>query len=161
MKNLVFSEHSKHPARPEDIAAFEKEFGLALPKAFVAFCEKYNGGFLETDLFRVPARYAEFHQEYPGGSGGLIADIVYGFAPDLPQASILKSIRRMPEGLFPITEDLLGNWVVLKTDDMEGTVYWFDHEVWDSPDHPHLFPIASNLMEFYEGLTVGDQSSCE
>lgn len=161
MENLRFSEHSKCPVQTKDIRALERKLGLVLPKAFVVFCERYNGGFSETDLYRVPTRYTEFHREYAGGSGAFCADILYGLSPDLPQASIHDALNRCHAGLFPIAEDLMGNWVVLKPDDMDGTVYWFDHELWDSPDHPHLFPIARNLIEFYEGLVKSDEESCE
>jgi len=161
IKALIFRERSNLVASPTEIKEFETEFGLRLPPAYIEFCSKYNGGFpaLSNRFYRVPDEFLEFHEEYgPTNEGpvGIIVDVLLGLTRSLEACDLrpeLLSMRTMSKiGIFPITLDLLGNSAVLREDSMSGRVYWRDHELWEAPDVPALFPIAESLELFYNQL---------
>jgi hypothetical protein len=153
--NLKFRKLSEHRATESEVKKFQKGFNLKLPSVFVDFCYQYNGGFPLGATFVVPAKFEEFHKEYPI-SKGLRIDFIYGLNPSLEQVQILSNKQFFEKSatvrLLPIAEDLLGNFAVVRCDTPEGNVFWLDHEIWDAPDVPHLFSIADDLRFFYENL---------
>jgi hypothetical protein len=162
IKPIIFQKGGT-PASAQDIRAFEAEFMLLLPTAFAEFCSKYNGGFPsdENRFYSVPENFREFHDEYSkstqGHPHGVGVDIFFGLAKTFPACDVrpeLLSLRKVSViKLFPISTDLFGNSVVLREDDIDGTVYWRDHELWEAPERPYLMPIAQNLETFYNSLT--------
>jgi hypothetical protein len=160
IKNLIFGKSASRLATPQDVDAFQRHLGIILPPTFVEFCQRYNGGFPDDQnkLYLVPQSYREFHTEYPSESAGIISDGLYGISSEVKGLQLLKELNNLPDGpsspLFPISFDLLGNYVVLKQDDLEGEVWWFDHELWDAPGIPALLPVAPDLESFYNGLTL-------
>jgi hypothetical protein len=163
IKPLVFGIQSKSIASANDIQAFEEELKLRLPSAFVEFCLEYNGGIPsdENNFYPVPEKFDDFHREYGPSSKktvGINTDRLFGLTRDLKACDIrdeIHSFRNIAEirGLFPISIDLFGNSAVLREDDLNGKVYWRDHELWEAPEHPYLMPIAENLETFYNSLT--------
>lgn len=160
IKPIIFRKHSKSLATNSDIQAFEVEFGIKLPPTFVEFCAKYNGGFpmRENRFYPVPEIFREFHNEYNEKPAGVITDCLFGLTKEIDACNIrdeFHSLREMAsiQGLFPISADLFGNSAVLQVDDLNGKVYWRDHELWEAPEHPYLMPIAENLEIFYNSLT--------
>jgi len=163
IKPLIFQMQSKSLASTNDVRAFEEEFKLRLPPAFAEFCLKYNGGIPSNDniFYPVPKIFEKFHSEYGPSKkepDGVITDRLFGLTRDLDACDIreeIRSIREIAEiqGLFPISIDLLGNSAVLLEDNLNGNVYWHDHELWEAPGRPYLMPIAENLETFYNSLT--------
>lgn len=160
IKPISFRKRSKSLATDNDIRAFEAEFGVKLPPTFVEFCLKYNGGFpmRENRFYPVPDIFREFHNEYSEKPAGIITDCLLGLTKEIDACNIRDELRSLREvasiqGLFPLSVDLFGNSAVLRVDDLNGKVYWRDHELWEAPERPYLMPIAENLETFYNSLT--------
>jgi len=162
IKPITFQMQSKSLASTSDIQTFEKEFSLRLPLAFAEFCLEYNGGIPSNGnkFYLVPENFTDFHREYgPSSQGvvGIITDRLFGLTRDLKSCDIrskLLSLREVSSiRLFPISIDLSGDYAVLREDDLNGIVYWRDHELWEAPEQPCLMPIAENLETFYNSLT--------
>lgn len=159
IRALTFNEAPSRSATAEDISRFEAKFNVELPTAFRGFCLRYNGGYpsSENECYLVPARFELFHTEYPTGDGGIIADGLFGLTTEIPGVSLWEEILDMPQAseglLLPISFDLGGNFVVMFGQRLNEVVYWWDHELWESPSKPLLLPIADSLEMFYDGLT--------
>lgn len=169
LKELSFNKRAPRTASPEDLAALESKLGVLFPPAFTEFCSRWNGGFPseENEFYPVPPSFKEFFEEYGPQADGVLAHIMLGATEEFSQCSLLRKYSLINYesnlGIIPITVDLMGNQVVLRTDDPGGIVYWRDHELWEMPDNPQpgpqfpdrprLFPIAPDLEYFYNSLT--------
>ena len=160
IKDLLFTDQAPAPASSERLATFEAQFGFHLPKALVEFCSKWNGGLPspENCFYYVPLKFSSFHQEYGAGGKGITVDGLFGLTSQPKRWDMERRFLSWGElstiGIIPISFDLLGNHVVLRTDSMDGSVLWWDHELWEAPERPHLIPIADNLEMFYNSLTL-------
>lgn len=160
IKQLFFTDQSASIACPEDIAAFETQFGLRFPQALVEFCSKWNGGFPHDDnsFYPVPLAFKEYYDEYGVENKGVSVDGLYGLTQEPPRCNLRNkylSFREVSKiELIPITFNLLGNYVVLRAESPNGVVFWHDHELWEAPEQPHLIPIARDLEFFYNSLTT-------
>ena len=112
----------------------------------------------ENRFYPVPDIFREFHNEYSEKPAGIITDCLLGLTKEIDACNIRDELRSLREvasiqGLFPLSVDLFGNSAVLRVDDLNGKVYWRDHELWEAPERPYLMPIAENLETFYNSLT--------
>lgn len=162
IKQLKFANSPSRLATEQDVKTFEAKFGMKLPDVFIEFCRRFNGGHPSSDnsCYFVPKRYRRFHAEYASGDGSVIADGLFGLSSEIKGCDLATSVRRIRSvastNVVPISFDLLGNHVVVRPDEPAGQVYWFDHELWESPSEPLLFPIAPDLESFYNDLTKSD-----
>jgi hypothetical protein len=158
IKPLLFTKSSKAKASEQDIADGERVCGLQFPSSFREFCFRYNGGHPDAQnaVYWVPKEFTDYHEEY---SDGLAIEFLYGLTKESDlHCQVLKEDQALADlaiRLFPISGDFMGNQVVIRKEEPEGPVYFRDHEMWDEPQAtPHLFKIADNLEQFYNGLTV-------
>jgi len=166
IKPLSFRKRAPDVATPEILAALEARLNFHFPPAFVEFCSKWNGGFLNEDsrFYPVPPTFLEFYEEFK--EGGVFIDTLFGATEKLPHCGLLKEYTMLGEFsklVIPIALNLFGNRAVLRADSPMGFVYWWDHELWETsknPDapgnfaeRPHLIPIAQDLESFYNSLT--------
>jgi hypothetical protein len=167
IKPLRFTDQSPHVATPENLAAFQAEFRVLLPKALIEFCSKLNGGFPcdDNSFYPVPLTFKEYYDEYGAESKGVSVDGFYGLTQKPPRCSLkdkylsFKKISKTE--LIPVTFNLLGNHAVLRADSPDGVVFWHDHELWEAPERPYLIPIAPDLEFFYNSLTTNPYESEE
>lgn len=168
IKPLSFTKRAPDVATPEILAALEARLNFHFPPAFVEFCSRWNGEFPSKDneFYPVPQSFREFHEEYKQCEG-ILVHIMFGVTEKFRRCSLLKECGLLNEysnlGIIPITADLFGNHVVLRTDSPMGLVFWQDHELWETsknPDapgnfaeRPRLIPIAQDLESFYNSLT--------
>ena len=167
IKALSFRKLAPEVATLEDLAILETKMGVRFPPAFVEFCSRWNGGFPTNDnkFYPVPSLFKEFYAEYKS-SKGIYVDILFGATEKLLQCSLIEEcvlLEELSKLFIPITVDLFGDHVVLRADSPMGFVYWWDHELWETPDipnpmgnvaeRPRLIPIAQDLESFYNSLT--------
>jgi len=166
IKPLFFTKQSPEVATPEDLAALETKLGVCFPPAFVEFCSRWNGGFLNEDsrYYPVPPTFLEYYKEFR--EGGVFVDTLFGVTEKLPHCSLFKQYTMLGEFsklVVPIAVNLFGDRAVLRADSPMGFVYWWDHELWEvpenappgpkTPERPRLIPIAQDLESFYNSLT--------
>jgi hypothetical protein len=163
IKELKFERSAEQPASGEELRAFAAEVGLVIPGPLIEFCQRYNGGFLshENKFYQVPERYELYHEEYGSSSvavSGISLDGLYGLPREFPQCDMrreFQALRRIwTTELIPIGFDLLGNYVALRNVDPDDFVYWVDHELWEGPSRPKLFPICKDLEVLYNSLSL-------
>jgi SMI1 / KNR4 family (SUKH-1) len=168
-KGIKIQKIAPKVATPNDLADLESKLGVKLPQVFHEFCFRWNGGFPMKDnqFYHVPATFKEFHDEFPRESGVAI-DKLFGATEEFPGCDLLKDYKMVKEnldfGIIPIAKNLFGNRAVLLSNIANGTVFWWDHELWDTPEEgssparpellPRLMPIALNLETFYNSLTA-------
>jgi|ERR1700733_10984200 SMI1 / KNR4 family (SUKH-1) len=157
IKELIFRRQSPGIAVPQDLAALEAKLGVRFPPALVEFCSRWNGGFPSNvnRFYPVPPSFKEFYSEYKLGKG-VYVDILFGATDQLPHCSLLKECTLIGEYskiAIPISVDLFGDRVILRPDSPTGTVYWWDHILWEESERPYLIPIAQDLESFYNSLT--------
>ena len=167
IKQLLFKKQAPDLPTPESLEVLEQKLKLRLPPTLMEFCSRWNGGFpsKENKFYPVPPTYIEFHAQYKM-SRGVYIDKLFGATDVFPQCSLLKACALIGEYsnyIIPITSDLFGDRVVLRANTIEETVYWWDHELWETIEHPNepgktidrprLFPIARDLESFYNSLT--------
>lgn len=117
----------------EDIASFEKEFGLKLPSAYREFLQWHNGG--------VP------DSVYYGENG---ADIVLNeFLPlkysDLSVEWYIEDTWDAHPNMIPFAEDAFGNLLLLSIEYED--VYFLDHETGGA------IPLRTSFSDFLNKLT--------
>jgi SMI1 / KNR4 family (SUKH-1) len=166
IKQLHFKKHSLDIASPENVAALGIELGVHFPPAFVEFCSRWNGGFLnkESEFYPVPSTFKEFRKE--AQEEGVLIHKLFGATETFPQCSLLKECTLLGDFsklVIPIAVNLFGNRAVLRADSPMGLVYWWDHELWEIAKNPNalgnfaekprLIPIAQDLESFYNSLT--------
>jgi hypothetical protein len=163
IKDLTFTELAPEVATPEDIRAVEAKLNFHLPPTFIEFCSRWNGGFAgdRIKFYPVPLTFTVFYNEYKR-SRGVYVDILFGATDKFSQCSLLKEctllndsciLGEVSHSIIPITVNLFGDRVVLRSDSPTGLVYWWDHILWDAPGEPRLIPIAPDLEFFYNSLT--------
>ena len=163
LKELQFLEKAKEAVSDQAWLTAEAEIGFRLPDVFREFCKTYNGGIptLQYELYPVPDLFLEFREEYGPNSKGIIAERLYGLRADRKSCDALSEFRSLRDNLeialFPISEDIFGNQVVITPEDPDGIVYFRDHELWDKEGKPVLFPIAYSLEQFYNGLSENSE----
>src|SRR5262249_3041259 len=156
-----FEEQAPDLATPETIAALEAKLSLRLPQTFVQFCMRWNGGFTseESEFYPVPGQYKEFYEEFGSDDGGVLIHTLFGATDKFGQCDIREEYRLLNEEtnwrIIPIGVNLFGDRAVLRSESLEGLVYWWDHELWETPEvhgasgnlgeTPRLIPIAPNL----------------
>jgi hypothetical protein len=158
IKDLKFLKLAPTPAFDANFAVAERKAGIKFPPPFVEFCRKYNGGFpsRENSYYYVPGKFHDFHEEYGPAQLGVGVDGLCGIAEDFPPCDVfevMKEIGDVAIRLFPIAYDLVGNQVVVKSDDPQGPVFWRDHELWQDENAPRLITIADSLDDYYQSLT--------
>jgi hypothetical protein len=171
IKELSIANQSMEKASPQAIAAFQKKYGLRLPPAFLEFCTKWNGGFPDprNSFYYVPKSFKEFYEQSGPDGKGVTVDGFYGIGRDGDAYDLEKEYLSIAEisviGLIPIASDLLCNYVVIRADSPFGSVFWWEHGLWEAPEQlrstpmeapgrPYLVPIADNLEGFYNSLTI-------
>jgi SMI1 / KNR4 family (SUKH-1) len=129
------------PATEEQIAAFEKIEGVALPADYRAFLKTYNGGRPMPDAFRF------------GDKPGSLLDTFFelgegeGETNDL-QTKCRQFHRRIPHTMMPIGCDAGGNFVLLGVyGEHYGRVYFLDYM------NPRpIFEIAPSFEAFLDSF---------
>ena len=165
IKQLVFIKRATSTASNAALRAAEIELGFPLPRAFIEFCQTYNGGIPadQNRFYSVPRSYREFHREYRSSHAGVSVTGLLGLPGDAKGCNCLRVYKRLREWSriesLPIGEDLFGNHVVVLSQEPEKTVFWVDHELWIGPEEPMLFPIAETLEDFYNGLGASSSGS--
>jgi hypothetical protein len=163
IKELTFTKVAPDLATPQSIKALEAKLGFQFPPAFVEFCHRWNGGFPDDNnkFYPVPSSFGAFYEEYKQGKG-VYAHRLLGATEIFWQCSLRKEsallvdfcvLGEVSHSIIPITVDLFGDRVVLRSDSPTGLVYWWDHILWDAPGQPYLIPIAPDLEFFYNSLT--------
>jgi hypothetical protein len=159
LKALQWSKLAKKVATDREINGFADQFGFQLPPVFVEFCKKYNGGLPsdENNCLFVPRRFEGFCSEYFSEGGFLSIDGLYGLTSDPAACNVSKALfsfrAQYSIPLFPVSFDIMGNYVVLMAKKLQGPVFFLDHELWEKPSVPTLFPISDDIESFYNGLT--------
>jgi hypothetical protein len=150
------------PASQTDIDEMEAALGFVCPEGLREFYAKLNGGFVssENSFYNVPRHFAQFYKFCATNSDGIVVEGLYGITDSPTPCSVCNGYTRLNSEsaptVIPIAYDLFGNYVVIlakcDVEDAE-TVYWLDHELWESPGRRFLAPIASNLHDFYNSLS--------
>ena len=106
----------------EDVAAYEKKYGIHFPPDYVEFLVKYNGG-------KTPRIWFEFSEKLSSPLVFLmgIGDVEYCpekefFCPDLGFAEMLS------ENLFPIGKDEYGSTLLMDVGKNPGKIYFLAPE---------------------------------
>jgi hypothetical protein len=149
------------PLVPEDLAAFEREIGHALPEDYRAFLETCNGGYAGGRFwFRGPTPEDESADAGVNDFGGLRDDHGYLSLREARE-TYQGEEDRIPRSLIWIADDPFGNAICLGLDGLErGRIYFWDHENEPDPDEwdgevdtaGNLQLLAESFSEFVAGL---------
>lgn len=130
----------------DEISEFELVNKVKFTKKYKGFLLQYNGGYPESNLFRIS-----------GNQGVTVLNQFYGIGDMYNNLEDYIDIYeyRLPCGFIPIADDPSGNVICLGT---EGTfydeIYFWDHEQEseDPNDMSNMYLLANNINEFLETL---------
>ena len=137
------------PASAEQIAAFERRFGVQLPAGYKKFLGTINGGTPVPNRFTVP------------GCGAALADFLYGIRVDRVPGDLEREQREasrldpLPPGFLIIGHDPGGDGLLLSTSGEDaGWVYFWERSrrVWARAGGPNTFPVAKSFSRFLKSL---------
>lgn len=148
---MIDMRDDRPPVSADALAEAEKELaglGRAIPPSYKAFLAEHDGG--------KPVRNC-FAFDQDGTDQEDRIRVFFGIAPspngDLTSETWTLS-HRTPQGVLPIAEDSLGNYVCLDArDGRDGPVLFWDHEYeGEPPDEANLYEIAPDLQTFLDSL---------
>ena len=139
----------------DEIEKFEEKIDAKLPKDYVEFLLKYNGGRPKQDAYN--NMIEPINSQIDGGA----VSWFYTLAEDY-HYNLFKNYQifenRMPKELIPIGDDGGGNQICLAVGgDNYGKVYFWDHD-WENddeeqePDYSNVYLIANSFTEFVNKL---------
>lgn len=145
----IFDSHEKLSI--EQIEQFEIEHNVKFPKSYKNFLLKWNGGYVEPDVFTISNEQGESSVNVFFGIGNMydnLADYI----------EILDG--RLPDGFIPIAIDGSGNFICLGTKEpYYDQIYFWDHELEpeDPNDMSNMYFLTNNIDEFLDKLYEDDE----
>lgn len=150
---------SEPPLRPEDLAAFQAEYGIPVPAVYAAFLLAHNGGTPTPENFqvRMPPR-PHAHRE-----GTVLFETAVDYFLSLAAEEVsVRSVwhyvleQRLQPGMFPVAS-CGGDLVCLSTrpESLNQVFYWFSDEEFDgeATGDRNLYPVADSFEAFLAALT--------
>ncbi|MBC1458841.1 SMI1/KNR4 family protein [Listeria newyorkensis] len=133
----------------QDISAFELRHDIVLPKVYVDFLLKYNGGYSKQAVFQISP-----------DEGKSLVNKFYGIGD---MQGNLDRVRdnldgEMPEGFISIGYDPAGNEICLgtKNSKYEGQVYFWMHDMESKREMDNMFLLNGDFTSFLDNLIEED-----
>ncbi|EUJ25957.1 SMI1/KNR4 family protein [Listeria cornellensis] len=134
----------------QDILAFEKRHNIGLPKDYIDFLLKYNGGYSKQAVFNISSE-----------NGNSLVNKFYGIG-DM-QGNLDRVIDNLdgelPDGFISIGYDPAGNEICLgtKNSEYEGQVYFWVHDMESDLEMDNMFLLSPDFNSFLDNLYEDDE----
>lgn len=128
----------------QDIKQFEQEYDVKLPKQYVDFLLKYNGGYPQESTFKISDVEGESIVNKFYGIGDMKGNLGKVF-------EVLEG--EIPDGFVSIANDSGGNEILLGVNKKyQGKVYFWIHDLEPEYEMGNMFILAENFVEFFNNL---------
>lgn len=128
----------------ENIKQFEHEYNVMLPKQYVDFLLKYNGGYPIESNFKISDDEGESLVNKFYGIGDMKSNLAKVF-------EILEG--EIPEGFISIADDPGGNEILLGVGGKyQEKVYFWIHDIEPEDEMGNMFILADSFSEFFNNL---------
>lgn len=148
----------KGPLVEADIAAAERELGVAFPADYRAFMARFNGGSPEPDAFDIQWRPGQPPaEEWTASTMSWFYWITEEQGNSLVRMNKVRFARRLPKGTLTVASDAGGNQILLALSGPHAgkVLFWVkDHEVerGDEPGYDNVGFLAEGFAEFVKKL---------
>lgn len=127
-----------------DIEQFEQEYDVMLPRQYVDFLLKYNGGYPQEANFKISDDEGESLVNKFYGIGDMKSNLGKVF-------EVLEG--EIPEDFISIASDPAGNEILLGVSgDYQGKVYFWIHDIEPVAKMDNMFILADSFAEFFNNL---------
>ena len=133
-----------HKISLQDIKQFEQEYDVKLPKQYVDFLLKCNGGYPQESTFKISDVEGESIVNKFYGIGDMKGNLGKVF-------EVLEG--EIPDGFVSIANDSGGNEILLGVNKKyQGKVYFWIHDLEPEYEMGNMFILAENFVEFFNNL---------
>ncbi|KWW21751.1 SMI1 / KNR4 family protein [Peribacillus simplex] len=128
----------------QDINQFEQEYDVNLPKQYVDFLLKYNGGYPQESNFKISDDEGESLVNKFYGIGDMKSNLAKVF-------EVLEG--EIPDEFISIANDPGGNEILLGVSgEYQGKVYFWNHDIEPEEEMDNMFILADSFTEFFNTL---------
>ena len=128
----------------QDIKQFEREYNVTLPKEYIDFLLKYNGGHPQESNFKITNDEGESLVNKFYGIGDMKSNLAKVF-------EVLEG--EIPEDFVSIANDPGGNEILLGVSgEYQGKIYFWIHDIEPDDDMGNMFILADSFSEFFDNL---------
>jgi hypothetical protein len=128
----------------QDIKQFEHEYNVILPKQYVDFLLKYNGGYPQESNFKISDNQGESLVNKFYGIGDMKSNLAKVF-------EVLEG--EIPEDFISIANDPGGNEILLGVSgEYQNKIYLWIHDIEPEDEMGNVFILADSFSEFFNNL---------
>jgi hypothetical protein len=128
----------------QDIKQFEHEYNVILPKQYVDFLLKYNGGYPQESNFKISDNQGESLVNKFYGIGDMKSNLAKVF-------EVLEG--EIPEDFISIANDPGGNEILLGVSgEYQDKIYLWIHDIEPEDEMGNVFILADSFSEFFNNL---------
>jgi SMI1-KNR4 cell-wall len=128
----------------QDIKQFEQEYDIILPKQYVDFLLKYNGGYPRESNFKISDDEGESLVNKFYGIGDMKSNLAKVF-------EVLEG--EIPDDFISIANDPAGNEILLGVSgEYQGKVCFWIHDIESEDEMGNVFILADSFTEFFNNL---------
>jgi hypothetical protein len=127
-----------------DIKQFEHEYNVILPKQYVDFLLKYNGGYPQKSNFKISDNQGESLVNKFYGIGDMKSNLGKVF-------EVLEG--EIPKDFISIANDPGGNEILLGINgEYQEKIYFWIHDIEPEDEMGNMFILADSFSEFFNNL---------
>jgi hypothetical protein len=128
----------------QDIKQFEHECNVMLPKQYVDFLLKYNGGYPQESNFKISDNQGESLVNKFYGIGDMKSNLAKVF-------EVLEG--EIPKDFISIANDPGGNEILLGiSGEYQEKIYFWIHDIEPEDEMGNMFILADSFSEFFNNL---------
>jgi hypothetical protein len=128
----------------QDIKQFEHEYNVVLPKQYVYFLLKYNGGYPQESNFKISDNQGESLVNKFYGIGDMKSNLAKVF-------EVLEG--EIPKDFISIANDPGGNEILLGiSGEYQEKIYFWIHDIEPEDEMGNMFILADSFSEFFNNL---------
>lgn len=127
-----------------EVREFEGQYALNLPKQYIDFLLKYNGGYPEASTFKISDDEGESIVNKFYGIGDMKGNL----------AKVFEALDgELPEGCISIGSDSGGNEICIGiSEEYFGKIYFWMHDMESDEEMDNMYFLSNSFNDFFDNL---------